>query len=88
MAYSEGQTRTSNMGKRIVFSSSFTRGARYLTENYKDAMAICAWVGYPDHFITFTCNPSWPEIRRFCQLHNLDPSDRPDILTGMFHLKL
>uniref|UniRef100_A0A453CCJ0 ATP-dependent DNA helicase n=1 Tax=Aegilops tauschii subsp. strangulata TaxID=200361 RepID=A0A453CCJ0_AEGTS len=35
------------------------------TELYsgQDAMAICRWAGYPDLFITFTCNPKWPEIQ-------------------------
>ena len=40
-AYSRGETDTSTLGKRIILSSSFTRGSRYLAENYKDTMAIC-----------------------------------------------
>ena len=87
-AYSTGNKNTSLIGKQVILPSSFTGGSRYLTENYKDAMAICSWAGFPDLFITFTCNPKWPEIARFCSKHNLDPSDRPDILTRMFHLKL
>ena len=59
-----------------------------MAENYKDAMAICTWAGFPDIFITFTCNPAWPEIRRFCAHMGLDPSDRPDILARIFNLKL
>lgn len=87
-AYERGETDTSALGKRIILPSSFTGGARYLAENYKDAMAICTWAGYPDIFLTFTCNPAWPEIRRFCKEKGLDPSDRPDILTRMFNMKL
>ena len=32
-----------------------------MVQNYQDAM-ICRWAGYPDLFLTFTCNPKWPEI--------------------------
>ncbi|XP_074305817.1 uncharacterized protein LOC141641039 [Silene latifolia] len=46
------------------------------------------WCGYPDLFITFTCNPKWPEITRFVQKRGLRPEDRPDILTRVFKLKL
>lgn len=30
------------IGKRIVMPSSFTEGARYMIQNYPDAMAICS----------------------------------------------
>lgn len=87
-ALSRGETDPSTLGKRIILPSSFTGGARYLAENYKDAMAICTWAGYPDIFLTFTCNPAWPEIKRFCHRHGLNPADRPDILSRMFMLKV
>ena len=29
---------------------------------YHDAMAVIRKLGKPDLFITFTCNPKWPEI--------------------------
>ncbi|XP_028779075.1 uncharacterized protein LOC114735542 [Neltuma alba] len=87
-AITRGETDASNTGKRIILPSSFTGGARYMIHNYRDAMAICRWAGYPDIFLTFTCNPAWPEITRFCKKYNLSPSDRPDILTRMFNLKL
>ncbi|XP_054797484.1 uncharacterized protein LOC129302583 [Prosopis cineraria] len=74
--------------KRISLPSSFTGGARYMIQNYQDAIAICRWAAYPDLFITFTCNPAWPEITRFCQRNSLSPSDRPDILSRIFKLKL
>ncbi|CAH9075003.1 unnamed protein product, partial [Cuscuta europaea] len=51
-------------------------------------MAICRWAGYPDLFITFTCNPKWPEITRFLKKHNLQPEDRPDIVCRVFKVKL
>ncbi|KAL3646345.1 hypothetical protein CASFOL_011525 [Castilleja foliolosa] len=75
-------------GKRIILPSSFTGGARSMIQNYQDAMVICRSFGYPDLFITFTCNPAWPEIYRFLDARNMRPEDRPDIVTRVFHLKL
>ncbi|KAL3637900.1 hypothetical protein CASFOL_018348 [Castilleja foliolosa] len=75
-------------GKRIILPSTFTGGARYMIQNYQDAMAVCRTVGYPDLFITFTCNPAWPEIVRFLAARNMRPEDRPDIVTRVFKLKL
>jgi hypothetical protein len=51
---------TSQMGKRVVLPTSFVGGKRYMDALYFDGMAISAVVGFPDLFITFTCNPNWP----------------------------
>ncbi|XP_073030747.1 uncharacterized protein [Primulina eburnea] len=61
------ETNPSTQGKRTILPSTFTGGARYMIQNYQDAMAICKWVGYPDLFMTFTCNTKWPEIVRFVE---------------------
>ncbi|PHU22432.1 hypothetical protein BC332_07539 [Capsicum chinense] len=53
-----GEIDPSSQGKRIILGSSFTGGARYMLQNYQDAMTICKCAGYPDLFITFTCNPN------------------------------
>ena len=58
------ETRPASRGKRIILPSSFTGGARYMMQNYQDAMAIYRWAGFPNLFITFTCNPKWPKIIR------------------------
>nr|KAJ0205016.1 hypothetical protein LSAT_V11C500241990 [Lactuca sativa] len=76
----QGTTDISNVGQRVILPSSFTDGARYMLQNYLDAMSLCKWFGYPDFFITFTCNPKWPEIKRFLKDTSLQPKDRPDIL--------
>nr|XP_016503039.1 PREDICTED: uncharacterized protein LOC107821146 [Nicotiana tabacum] len=83
-----GDIEPSSQGQRVILSSSFTGGARYMLQNYQDAMAICKWAGYPDLFITFTCNPKWPEITRFVESRGLSPEDRPDVLTRVFKIKL
>jgi hypothetical protein len=83
-----GETSPTENGKRIVLPSKFVGGARYMIQNYQDAMAICAWVGYPDLFITFTCNHKWPELADFLKEHNLKPEDRPDLVSRIFKIKL
>ncbi|KAL6541112.1 hypothetical protein OROMI_024995 [Orobanche minor] len=76
------------VGKRIILPSSFVGDARYMIKNYHDAMGICRCVGYPNLFVTFTCNPKWPEYVRFIKRRNLRPEDRQDMLSRIFHAKL
>ncbi|XP_041999843.1 uncharacterized protein LOC121749330 [Salvia splendens] len=83
-----GETDGSRYGKRIILPSSFVGGARYMVQNYQDAMAICRWIGYPNLFITFTCNPKWPEICRYLASKGLKSDDRPDIICRIFKVKL
>ncbi|KAL6564888.1 hypothetical protein OROMI_016338 [Orobanche minor] len=87
-AHGRGETDPAKLGKLIVLPETFTGGARNMMQNYQDAMAICRWAGYPELFITFTCNPKWPEITRFCQHRGLQPVDRPDIICRVFKMKL
>jgi hypothetical protein len=35
-----------------------------MVQNDQDAMAICRWARCPDAFVTFICNPQWPEIKK------------------------
>jgi hypothetical protein len=51
-------------------------------------MAISSKLGFPDLFITFTCNPNWPEIQREVSKDNLKTHDRPDIVSRVFKIKL
>ncbi|XP_016192871.2 uncharacterized protein LOC107633785 [Arachis ipaensis] len=83
-----GETTPSSRGKCIILPSSFTGGPRYTIQNYQDAMAICKVVGYPDLFITFTCNSKWPEVEEFIKNKELNPEDRPDIVCRAFKAKL
>ncbi|XP_044348455.1 uncharacterized protein [Triticum aestivum] len=59
---SRGNTSGSLVGQRIILASSFTRGPRYMYQNYQDSIAICRKYGCPDLFVTFTSNAAWPEI--------------------------
>jgi hypothetical protein len=88
-AVMRGDTTPASIGKRIVLPSTFTGSPRYMIENYQDAMAICRWAGYPDLFITFTCNAKWPEIESFLSMNpGQKPEDRLDILGRVFKIKL
>ena len=60
-----------------------------MVQNYQDAMAICRWAGYPDLFLTFTCNPKWSEINHSLEfIEGLKYEDRPDIVARVFKIKL
>ncbi|KAK9683502.1 hypothetical protein RND81_10G145800 [Saponaria officinalis] len=83
-----GITNPAAKGRRIVLPSSFTGSTRYMIGNYQAAMATCKEFGFPDLFITFTCNPKWPEITRYVKKIGVRPEDRPDILCRVFKIKL
>jgi hypothetical protein len=82
-----GQTQGANTGKRVVLPTSYVGSRRFMDQLYYDGMAICSYVGFPDLFITFTCNPNWPEIQRLLNPMNLKAHDRPDIVTRVFKMK-
>ncbi|XP_075665209.1 uncharacterized protein LOC142634842 [Castanea sativa] len=88
-AVMRGDTTPASSGKRFVLPSSFTGSLRYMIENYQDAMAICRRAGYPDLFITFTCNTKWPEIDLFLSRKpGQKVEDRPDVIARVFKIKL
>jgi hypothetical protein len=87
-AVHSGENKPSAVGTRVVLPSSFTGGPRYMFNNCQDAMAICKKFGYPDLFITITCNANWLEIKNFVTIKGLTASDRPDIVCRIFKGKL
>ncbi|XP_062104396.1 uncharacterized protein LOC133815593 [Humulus lupulus] len=89
MEIEEERFHCSKVGKSIILPSSHTGGPRYRVQNYQDAMAICKWAGYPDLFLTFTCNPKWPEINDMIHLiGQKDDNNRVDIICRVFEIKL
>ncbi|XP_058733259.1 uncharacterized protein LOC131604861 [Vicia villosa] len=74
-------------GKRVVLPSTFVGSKRYMDQLYFDGMAILSRLGFPDLFVTFTCNPNWPEIKRALSGTGLQPHDRPDIISKVFKIK-
>lgn len=86
-AVQKGLTEGNQIGKKIILPSSHVGSKRYTMQNYYDGIAICRVYGPPHLFITFTCNPRWPEITMTI-LENEQPNDRPDIIVRVFHIKL
>ncbi|XP_074352330.1 uncharacterized protein LOC141691493 [Apium graveolens] len=88
-AVHRGDSDIFTVGKSVILPSSHTGGPRYRAQNYQDAMAIYRSVGYPDLFITFTCNPKWPEINDMLGLiGQKDDRNRVDIMCRVFEIKL
>ncbi|KAF7807564.1 uncharacterized protein G2W53_039725 [Senna tora] len=87
-ALARGNVQSTSIGKRIILRSSFTGGERYSRENFQDAMTICTATGFPDLFITFTCNPRWPELDKIFKELDCKPEDRPDLVSRIFKIKL
>ncbi|CAN6907960.1 unnamed protein product [Brassica oleracea] len=77
-----------DQGSRFILPASFTGGPRYMKNMYLDAMTICKHFGFPDLFITFTCNPKWPEITKYLEPRKLTADDRPEIICRLFKCKL
>nr|XP_042913564.1 uncharacterized protein LOC122273596 [Parasteatoda tepidariorum] len=84
---SEAHSNNVKLGKLISLQSTFRGFPRSMQQNYQDAMAIVRKFGRPDIFLTFTCNPAWPEIASALQRHQR-PENRPDIIVRVFKLKL
>lgn len=51
-----------DIGQLVILPSTFTGSPRHMHEYAQDAMTYVRNYGRPDLFITFTCNPKWPEI--------------------------
>jgi hypothetical protein len=75
------------VGRLVVLPASFTGSPRYMHEYAQDAMTYVRKRGTPDLFITFTCNPNWPEI-----IAELLPGqvsiDRVDLVARVFKQKV
>jgi hypothetical protein len=50
-------------------------------------MAIYRWAHCSDAFVTFTCNPQWPKIKKTL-LPRQQPQDQLDLVTRVFKIKL
>ncbi|XP_003740984.1 uncharacterized protein LOC100902978 [Galendromus occidentalis] len=74
-------------GRRIVLAATFNGGPRYMIAQYQDAMSIVSKYGKPDLFLTFTCNPAWPEITSNLS-QGQTASERPDLIARVFQLKV
>ena len=71
----------------VRLPSSFVGSARYYQQLYMDAMALPKKFGKPDLFVTFTCNPKWPELIAALPPH-AHWQHHGDIVERVFMLKL
>lgn len=85
---SDSTTSTEEIGRQIILPSSHTGSPRSMQQLYQDSMAMVSVLGKPSYFITFTCNPNWPEILRELGNGGFTPNDRPDLCARVFDLKL
>ncbi len=58
-----------------------------MRQKMHDIIATSKKMGHPDIFLTLTCNPNWPEIRRSL-LAGQSLQDRPELSARVFSLKL
>ncbi|XP_073129028.1 uncharacterized protein [Henckelia pumila] len=81
-----GETRGTEVGRRVVLPLSFIGGPRDMRKRYLDAMALVRSLGKSDLFITMTCNPEWPEIKNNL-FDGQTPHDRPDLVSRVFRAR-
>ncbi|XP_074352258.1 uncharacterized protein LOC141691416 [Apium graveolens] len=80
-AMQKGDRNPSNIGKAIILPASFTRSKHYMTQYFKDSLAICRTLGHPLLFLTMTTNTKWPEIQHMLKyMPNVDVADAPDVV--------
>lgn len=76
-----------NIGQRVILPATFTGSPRHMQEYAQDSMTYVRKYGRPDLFITFTCNPTWNEIKELLLPGQL-PIHRHDLTARIFKLKL
>ncbi len=70
----------------MLLPSSFIGSAKWYHMLYLDALTLPQRFHSPDLFITFTCNPKWPEIQAELPRGH-SHQDHPDIVARVFYLK-
>ena len=83
---SEIASNANSLGRRYILPSTFQGGSRDMMKNLQNSLAISRRYGIADLFITMTANPKWPEILN-ALLPGQTPTDRPDLVSRVFHQK-
>ncbi|XP_038063179.1 uncharacterized protein LOC119733887 [Patiria miniata] len=74
-------------GRLTILPPSIYGSPWWYAKEFQDAMALVRIKGKPDFFLTFTCNPKWPEITG--SLFESQPAhQRPDIIARVFSMKV
>jgi len=76
-----------NTEKKTFLSQSFHGSRRHLLSLAQNAICLVTEYGRPTLFITFTCNPNWPEIKEML-FEGETAFDRADVTDMVFHAKL
>ena len=79
--------KVANIGQMVILPASYTGSPRHMHEYAQDALTYVRKYGRPDLFITYTCNPSWTEIKDLL-LPGQQPSHRHDLTARVFKQKL
>ena len=81
-------TSLQDMGsKTTILPSTMAGSPRYMKAKMQDAMAIVRKRGKPEYFITFTCNPRWPDIQNLLK-PGQSQEHRHDLTARVFKQKL
>ncbi|GFU23539.1 ATP-dependent DNA helicase [Trichonephila clavipes] len=83
----DGNVNPNELGRMAILPSKFTESPRHMHEYAQDAMTYVRAYGRSDLFVTFTCNPTWNEIKELL-LVGQSSSDRHDITARVFKQKL
>ncbi|XP_044596944.1 uncharacterized protein LOC123273568, partial [Cotesia glomerata] len=75
------------IGNHVILPSSYVGSPRHTQEYIQDALTFVREYGRPCLFITFTCNPKWPEITSLL-LPGQNAIHRHDITARVFRQKL
>ena len=84
--WNDNEPTLNDIGQRIVLPSSFIGGPRHMYQQYQDSLTIARAFRKVDLFGTMTANPNWQEVLRELFPGQI-PSDRPDLIARVFHLK-
>ncbi|WOH01414.1 hypothetical protein DCAR_0520798 [Daucus carota subsp. sativus] len=88
-AVRRGDNDPSHVGKCVILPASFTGSKRYMSQYFKDLLALCRSIGHPSLFLTMTTNTKWPEIQEMMKnLPGVNVADAPDVVARVFKLKL
>ncbi|GFX49107.1 putative DNA helicase [Trichonephila clavipes] len=86
--FNDGNANPNELGRMAILPSTFTGSPRHMHEYAQNAMTYVRAYGRPDLFVTFTCNPTWNEIKELL-LVGQSSSDCHDITTArVFKQKL
>ena len=75
-------------GRYVVLPHTHVGSPRWYYGEYQDGMARCRKFHKPDLFITFTCNPNWPEIVQSMKGFEAGSYSRPDLIARCFQIRL